>query len=72
MQYRFSVSEDTLRPEWAPIKIDRVKTNQIVIDLNYLKMGADKQSWFFTDPQIIIDLERDEEFLLIPLRDRVH
>lgn len=37
------------------------------LDLNYLRMGKDKQSWFFTDPQIVIDNENELEFALIDL-----
>jgi hypothetical protein len=57
LQYKFSVDEDLGRP----------KIDQILIDLNYLRMGADKQSWFFTDPQIIIDNETNTEFMIVDL-----
>jgi len=40
----------------------RSETDQVLIDLNYLRMAKDKQSWFFTDPQIVIDNETDEEY----------
>ena len=55
LQYKFSVDEDEGRSE----------TNQFLIDLNYLLMAKDKQSWFFTDPQIVIDNENDTEFAII-------
>jgi hypothetical protein len=55
LQYKFSVDEDTGRSE----------TDQILIDLNYLRMAGDKQSWFFTDPQIVIDNEADIEFAIV-------
>ena len=55
VQYRFSVDEDD----------GRNKIDQFVIDLNYLYMAADKQSWFFTDPQIVIDNEQNEEFVIV-------
>ena len=55
LQYKFSVDEDS----------GRSKTDQILIDLNYLRMGKDKQSWFFTDPQIVIDNENDVEFAIV-------
>ena len=55
LQYKFSVDEDSGRDE----------VDQILIDLNYLKMAADKQSWFFTDPQIVIDNEADVEYAIV-------
>lgn len=55
LQYKFSVSEDTGRSE----------IDQILIDLNYLRMAKDKQSWFFTDPQIVFDNEEDTEFAIV-------
>ena len=57
LQYKFSIDEDT----------GRRKTDQVLIDLNYLRMGADKQSWFFTDPQIVIDNETNKEFAIVDL-----
>lgn len=57
LQYKFSVDEDDGRSE----------VDQILIDLNYLAMAKDKQSWFFTDPQIVFDLENDQEFALVDL-----
>ena len=55
LQYKFSVDEDSGRSD----------TDQILIDLNYLRMGLDKQSWFFTDPQIVIDNENNVEFAIV-------
>ena len=55
LQYKFSVDEDAGRSE----------IDQVLIDLNYLRMAKDKQSWFFTDPQIVIDNENDIEFSII-------
>ena len=57
LQYKFSVDEDTGRDD----------TDQFLIDLNYLRMAKDKQSWFFTDPQIVIDLENEVEFAIVDL-----
>lgn len=57
LQYKFSVDEDAGRSE----------VDQILIDLNYLRMAKDKQSWFFTDPQIVIDNETDKEFAIVDL-----
>ena len=55
LQYKFSVDEDSGRSD----------TDQVLIDLNYLRMAKDKQSWFFTDPQIVIDNENDVEFVIV-------
>jgi hypothetical protein len=57
LQYKFSVDEDDGRSE----------IDQVLIDLNYLRMAKDKQSWFFTDPQIVIDNENDVEFAIVDL-----
>lgn len=57
LQYKFSVDEDS----------GRADTDQIIIDLNYLRMAGDKQSWFFTDPQIVIDNENDTAFAIVDL-----
>jgi hypothetical protein len=57
LQYKFSVDEDKGRSE----------VDQWLIDLNYLYMAKDKQSWFFTDPQIVIDNESNEEFAIVDL-----
>jgi len=56
-QYKFSVDEDDGRSE----------VDQYLIDLNYLRMAKDKQSWFFTDPQIVIDNEADVEFMIVDI-----
>jgi hypothetical protein len=57
LQYKFSVDEDSGRDE----------VEQIFVDLNYLKMAEDKQSWFFTDPQLVFDNEADTEFAIVDL-----
>ncbi len=57
LQYKFSVDEDSGRSE----------VDQWLIDLNYLRMAEDKLSWFFTDPQIVIDNENDQEFAIVDL-----
>ena len=54
LQYKFSVDEDTGRSE----------VDQILIDLNLLVMAKNKQSWFFTDPQIVIDNETNQEYCI--------
>jgi len=57
IQYKFSVDEDNGRDE----------IDQVLIDLNYLLMAKDKLSWFFTDPQIVIDNETEKEFAIVDL-----
>jgi hypothetical protein len=57
LQYKFSVDEDEGRSD----------TDQFLIDLNLLIMSKDKLSWFFTDPQIVIDNENDQEFVIVDL-----
>jgi hypothetical protein len=57
LQYKFSIDEDS----------DRDDVDQILIDLNFLAMGTSKQFWFFTDPQIVIDNENDNEFMILDL-----
>jgi hypothetical protein len=57
LQYKFSVDEDAGRSE----------VDQILIDLNYLRMAEDKKSWFFTDPQLVFDNENDQEFAIVDL-----
>ena len=57
LQYKFSIDEDSGRSD----------TDQVLIDLNYLRMAKDKQSWFFTDPQIVIDNENNVEFSIVDL-----
>ena len=57
LQYKFSVDEETGRSE----------IDQFLIDLNYLSMAKDKQSWFFTDPQIVIDNESNIEYAIVDL-----
>ncbi len=55
IQYKFSIDEDSGRDE----------VDQVLIDLNYLLMSKDKKSWFFTDPQIVIDNESNTEFAIV-------
>ncbi len=57
LQYKFSVDEESGRDE----------VEQWLIDLNYLKMADDKQSWFFTDPQIVLDQEADLDYAIVDL-----
>ena len=57
LQYKFSVDEDD----------ERSDTDQLLIDLNLLVMAKDKQSWFFADPQIIVDNENNSEYSIVDL-----
>jgi hypothetical protein len=57
LQYKFSIDEDAGRPE----------VEQWLIDLNYLQMAEDKQSWFFTDPQLVFDNEGDVDYAIVDL-----
>ena len=57
VQYKFSVDKDR----------GRADIDQILIDLNYLRMASDKQSWFFADPQIVIDNESYLEYAIVDL-----
>lgn len=54
-EYKFSVDEQP----------GRNNVDQIVIDLNYLKTAEDRESWFFMDPQFVIDNRTDYEFAVI-------
>ena len=55
LQYKFSVDEDE----------GRSKTEQAIIDVNFLLQAEDGQSWFFAEPQIVSDLENDAEFAIM-------
>ncbi len=55
LQWKISVDEEE----------GRSKTDQFLIDLNYLRMAKHGQSWFFTDPQIVIDNQADMEFAIV-------
>ncbi len=55
LQYKVSVDEAAGRSD----------IDQILIDLNYLRMSKNKQSWFFTDPQIVIDNETNQVFMIV-------
>ncbi len=55
LQYKKSIDEDTGRPD----------TDLILIDLNYLLMARDGQSWFFTDPQLVFDQETNQEYAIV-------
>jgi hypothetical protein len=54
LQYRFSIDEDH----------GRADTDAIAIDLNYLAMSEDKTRWLYANPQILIDRETREEYVL--------
>ena len=56
-QHKFSVEEDR----------GRAQVHQGLIDLFFLKMAKDKQSWMLVDLQAVIDYENDKEFMLIDM-----
>ena len=53
-QHKFSVEEDP----------GRRRVLQGLIDLNLLVMAKSKKGWFFADPQIVLDYERDVEYAI--------
>lgn len=55
LQYKFSVDEDE----------GRDKTEQAILDINFLLQAKDGQSWFFAEPQIVFDREDDAEFAIM-------
>jgi len=55
LQYKFSIDEDK----------GRDKIDQVLIDLYFMRMAEDKQSWFLADPQIVIDNETNKEFSIV-------
>ena len=57
LQYKFSVDEESGRDE----------VEEYLIDLNYLKMADDKQSWFFMDPKLVFDQENDIDYAVVDL-----
>jgi hypothetical protein len=57
LQYKFSVDEDE----------GRDKTEQAIIDINFLLQSEDSQLWLFSEPQIVFDLENDAEFAIIDI-----
>ena len=54
-QHKFSIDEDS----------GRSRVHQGLIDLFFLKMAKNKQSWYLIDPQFVLDYENDIEFMLI-------
>jgi hypothetical protein len=57
LQYKFSVDEDDGRDD----------VEQIIIDINYLLMAEDGQSWLFAEPQIVFDQETDAQFAIMDI-----
>jgi hypothetical protein len=57
LQYKFSIDEDT----------GRDKTEQIILDINFLLQSEDGQSWLFAEPQIVFDRETDAEFAMMDI-----
>lgn len=56
-QHKFSVDEDDGRSD----------VHQGLIDLFLLWMSSNKQYWTLVDPQIILDYEQDEEYMLVDI-----
>jgi len=57
LQYKFSIDESD----------GRAKTEQAIIDINYLLTSVDGQSWLFVEPQIVFDLENNTEFTIMDI-----
>jgi len=57
LQYKFSVDEDD----------GRDKTEQLIIDINYLLTSVDGQSWLFAEPQIVFDQETNADFAIMDI-----
>jgi len=57
LQYKFSVDEAA----------GRAKTEQIIIDINYLLTSEDGQSWLFAEPQIVFDQENNADFVIMDI-----
>jgi len=57
LQYKFSVDEDE----------GRDKTEQIILDINFLLQSVDGQSWLFAEPQIVFDQETDADFAIMDI-----
>jgi hypothetical protein len=55
LQYKFSVDEDD----------GRDKTEQWIIDINFLLQAEDGQSWLFAEPQIVFDQEANADFVIM-------
>ena len=55
LQYKMSIDED----------VGRDKTEQVIIDVNFLLQSVDGQAWLFAEPQIIFDRENDAEFAIM-------
>jgi hypothetical protein len=56
-QHKFSVDEDDGRSD----------VHQGLIDLFLLWISSNKQYWTLVDPQIILDYEQDEEYMLVDI-----
>lgn len=57
LQYKFSIDEDDGRDE----------VEQIIIDINYLLLAEDGQSWLFAEPQIVFDQETNADFAIMDI-----
>jgi len=57
LQYKFSVDEAD----------GRAKTEQIILDINFLLQSEDGQSWLFAEPQIVFDQETNADFAIMDI-----
>jgi hypothetical protein len=57
-QHKFSVDEDDGRPE----------VHQGLIDIFIVKTWDGNQYWGYIDPQILLDYEKDTEFMLLEIQ----
>jgi hypothetical protein len=57
LQYKFSIDEDE----------GRAKTEQAIIDINFLLTSEDGQSWLFAEPQIVFDQETNADFAIMDI-----
>jgi hypothetical protein len=57
-QHTYSIDEDD----------GRSQVNQGLIDMFLVKTWADNQYWGYVDPQVILDYENDEEFMLLEIQ----
>jgi len=57
LQYKFSVDEAA----------GRAKTEQIILDINFLLQAVDGQAWLFAEPQIVFDQENNADFAIMDI-----
>jgi len=57
LQYKFSVDEAE----------GRAKTEQLILDINFLLQSEDGQAWLFAEPQIVFDQETNADFAIMDI-----